>query len=172
MPSLRTRARARLLRTFKGRSKEDAAWEDESTWVSSPPQTFTLGSLEISATPKGVKSAGTNRPSAVYEVRVSIAGDSRSWSSRYGLPATDNSARHAAESAIDELDQLWRDPEGWKRQALAGMSEDEVEAMEDAPAMQADLKAARWIGPELDAVRAKTRDRVGAWLPEASSPAT
>lgn len=166
MPSLSTRARAWLLRTFKGRSPEDAAWEEESTWVSSPPQTFLLGSLEIAATPMGVKASGANRPSAVYEVRVKITGDSRSWSSRYGLPATDNSARMAAESALDELDQLWRDPEGWKRQALAGMSEDEVEAIEDSPATRLDMRAAKWIGPELDAVRGQTRDRTGAWLPE------
>lgn len=166
MPSLRTRSRAWLLRTFRGRSKEEAAWEDESTWVSSPPQTFVLGSLEIAATPMGVKAAGANRPSAVYEVRVGIAGDTRSWSSRYGLPATDNSARQAAESALDELDQLWRDPEGWKSQALARMSEDEVEAMEDSPSMSSDLKAAKWIGPELDLVRSDSRDATGAWLPE------
>jgi hypothetical protein len=166
MPSLRTRTRAWLLRTFKGRSREDAAWEDASTWVSSPPQTFSLGALEIAATPLGVKAAGANRPSAVYEVRVNIAGHSRSWSSRYGLLATDNSARQAAESALDELDQLWRDPEGWKRQALAGMSEVEVEAMEESSSMRADLKAATWIGPELDAVRGQTRDGTGAWLSE------
>jgi hypothetical protein len=168
MPSLRTRSRAWLLRTFKGRSREEAAWEDESSWVSSPPQTFTLGSLEIAATPMGVKAAGANRPSAVYEVRVTVAGDSRSWSSRYGLPATDNSARQAAESALDELDQLWRDPDGWKNQALAGMSQDEVEAMEDSPSMQGDLKAARWIGPQLDAVRSETRERTGSWLAESA----
>jgi len=53
------------------------------------------------------------------------------------------------------------------RQALAGMSEDEVEAMEDSPSMRLDLKAAKWVGPELDAVRAETRDRAGGWLPEA-----
>jgi hypothetical protein len=152
------------LRTFKGRSKADAAWEDESTWVSSPPEAFKLGSLEIGSTPMGVKTAGTNRPSAVYEVRVGVSGDARSWSSRYGLPAGDNSARLAAESALDELDQIWRDPEGWKRQALAGMSEDEVEAMEESPSMRADLQAAAWIGPQLDRVRGSTKDRQGAWL--------
>jgi len=65
-----------------------------------------------------------------------------------------------------QLDQLWRDPEGWKRQALAGMSEDEVEAIEDSPATRLDMRAANWIGPELDAVRRQTRDRTGAWLPE------
>jgi len=166
MPGLRTRTRAWLLRTFKGRSKHDAAWADESSWVSSPPQTFILGPLEIAATPMGVKAAGVNSPSAVYQVRINIAGDSRSWSSRYGLPATSNSARLAAESALDELDQLWRDFEGWKRQALDGMSEDEVEAMEDSPSMRLDVKAARWVGPELDALRPQTRDRTGAWLPQ------
>jgi hypothetical protein len=163
MPSLRTRTRAWLLRTFKGRTREEAAWEDESSWVSSPPETFRLGRLEVAATPRGIKAAGANPPSAVYEVTITLAGEARSWSSRYGLPATDNSARQAAESALDELDQMWRDPEGWRRQALAGMSEDEIEAMEESSSMPSDLKAAQWIGPELDAVRAQARAG-GGWL--------
>jgi hypothetical protein len=158
------------LRTFKGRSREDAAWEDQSTWVSAPPETFHLGRLEIAATPVGVKAAGANPPSAVYEVRITVSAEARSWSSRYGLPPGGNSARLAAESALDELDQLWRDPDGWKGQALAGMSEDEIEAMEDSPSMRSDVKAAGWIGPELDAVRAQTRDRAGVWFPEGSPP--
>ena len=159
-----TRTRAWFLRTFKGRSREDAGWEDESTWVSSPPETFRLGRLEIAATPLGVKAAGENRPSAVYEVRVSVAGEARTWSSRYGLPANDNSARQAAENALDELDEAWRDPHAWKTRAFLGMTPDEVEAMEDSPAMQQDLAAAGWIGPELDAVRPTTRTSEGAWL--------
>ena len=43
------------------------------------------------------------------------------------------------------------------------MTEDEVEAMEDSPAMRHDLEENSWIGPELDAVRG-TRDDAGAWL--------
>jgi hypothetical protein len=164
MPSFSTNSRAWFLRTFKGRSREDAGWDDESTWVSSPPESFTLGGLTIAARPLGVKAAGSNRPSAVYEVRISLPGDSRSWSSRYGLPATDNSARLAAEVALDEIDELWREPGAWRARALEGMSQDEVEAMEDSPSMQHDLEGARWIGPQLDAVRAATRDHAGAWL--------
>ena len=163
MPSFSTRSRAWFLRTFKGRSAADAGWDDESTWVSSPPASFTLGRLEVAARPLGVKSAGGNPPSAVYDVTVSLAGGSRQWSSRYGLPATDNSARQAAEAALDEVDDIWRRPDAWRARALEGMSADEVEAMEDSPSMQHDLDAARWMGPELDAVRETTRDR-GAWL--------
>jgi hypothetical protein len=164
MPSFSTRSRAWFLRTFKGRSREAAGWEDESTWVSSPPESFTLGRLTIAARPLGVKAAGGNRPSAVYEVRVSLSGGSPWWASKYGLPATDNSARQAAEAALDELDEIWRQPEAWRERTLEGMSAEEVEAMEDSPTMRHDLEGARWIGPELDAVRAATRDRAGAWL--------
>jgi len=165
MPGFSTRVRARLLRTFKGsRTREEAGWEDESTWVSSPPETFRLGRLEIAVTPRGVKAAGSNPPSAVYEIRVVVSGDSRSWTSKYGLPATDNSARQAGEVALEDIDEAWRQPDAWKARAVAGMTADEVEAMEDSPAMRLDLESARWIGPELDAVRPDTRGRTGSWL--------
>lgn len=165
MPKLSTRARAWALRTFKGRTREEAGWEDESTWVSSPPEVFRVGELEVGATPVGVKAAGDNRPSAVYEVRVGIPGDSRSWSSRYGLAASDNSARAAAEIALDELDEIWRSPEDWKARVLAGLSEDEIEAMEDSPAFRLDLRSAQWVGPELDSVRPVTKAASGRWIP-------
>jgi hypothetical protein len=165
-PSVSTRARAWLLRTFKGRSAADAGWTEEAPLaaVSSPPATFKVGELEVTATPKGIRAAGSAAPSAVYEVRVTIPGDSRSWSSRYGLPPGANSSAAAAEIALDELDQVWRDPDGWKAQALAGMSEDEVEAMEDSPLVRQDFKAAEWIGPHLDAVRSATKEATGSWL--------
>ena len=168
MPSFSTRARAWVLRTFKGRSRDEAPWDDESTWVSSPPETFSVGALVVDATPLGVKAAGANRPSAVYQVTIHVDGRPPTWTSRYGLPATDNSARQAAETALEELDQLWRDPEGWRRQVLEGMSEDEVEAMEESPSMRLDLQAARWVGPELEAVR-RRRQTTGSWL-EGSEP--
>ncbi|MGB2940079.1 MAG: hypothetical protein WBD38_07270 [Candidatus Dormiibacterota bacterium] len=164
-PSLPTRARAWFLRTFKGRSRSEAGWTDEPAGaVSAPPQTFVLGDLQIEATPKGIKAAGPNPASAVWEVRVTAAGDARTWASRYGLPARDNSAPAAADAALDELDQIWRDPDGWKAVALAGMSEDEVEAMEDSPMMRLDFKAAQWIGPFLDAVRSHTKEETGYWV--------
>jgi hypothetical protein len=160
-----TRARAWFLRTFRGRSASDAGWEDEPVAaVTSPPRTFVLGELEVAATPKGIRAAGSAAPSAVYEVRISIPGDARSWSSRYGLPPEANSAAAAAEIALDELDQIWRDPDAWKAQALAGMSEEEIEAMEDSPLVRLDFKAVEWIGPELDAVRGATKDARGSWL--------
>src|SRR5258708_29037624 len=153
MASFSTRARAWVLRTFRGRSREAAGWDDESTWVSSPPETFSVGALVIDATPLGVKAAGATRPSAVYQISFRAHGDTATWSSRYGLPATDNSARQAAETALDELDQLWRDPSGWRRQVLEGMSEDEVEALEDSPAMRLHLQAGNWVRPEPDPLR-------------------
>jgi hypothetical protein len=163
--SFSTRARAWFLRTFKGRSQADAGWEDQPPGaVSSPPQSFTIGELRVGAIPKGIKAAGANPPSAIYEVRVSVEGDSHAWSSSYGLPARDNSAAAAVEVALDELDQIWRDPEGWKAAALSGMSEDEVEAMEDNPTVRLDFKAAEWIGPCLDAIRDATKGARGRWV--------
>src|SRR5258708_15550012 len=163
MPSFSTRAGAWALRTFRGRCQEEAAWEDESQWVSSPPESYIVGALIVDATPMGVKAAGANRPSAVYRVSIRVEGRSATWSSRYGLPATDNSARQAAETALDELDQLWRDPQGRRSQVLDGMSEDEVEAMEESPSMRRDLEAAKWVGPELDGVPQR-RENSGSWL--------
>jgi hypothetical protein len=164
-PSLSTRARAWFLRTFKGRSRSEAAWADQPAGaVSSPPRTFNLGELEVAATPKGIRAAGANPPSAVWEVRITAAGDARTWASSYGLPAGDNSAAAAAEIALEELDLVWRDPDAWKAIALEGMSEDEVEAMEDSPGFRLDLKAAQWIGPHLDAAR-DARVATGRWLP-------
>ncbi|MEA2646851.1 MAG: hypothetical protein QOE92_1934 [Chloroflexota bacterium] len=161
---LSTRARAWFLRTFRGRSREDAAWDREAEAVSSPPESFALGDLRIDALPRGIKAAGANPASAVYEVVIALEGDPRKWSSRYGLPPADNSARAAVEIALDELDQAWRDPGGWREQALAGMSEDEREAMEDSPMFRLDLRAAEWVGPHLDRVR-ESREATGAWLP-------
>ena len=163
---LSTRLRAWFLRTFKGRSAAEAGWAEEEpvAVVSSPPRTFTLGDLEVASTPKGIRAAGSAAQSAVYEVRISVPGDSRSWASRYGLPPGDNSAAAAAEIALDELDQIWRDPGSWKAQALAGMSPDEAEAMEDSPMVRLDFKAVEWIGPHLDAVRAATKEARGSWV--------
>jgi hypothetical protein len=165
-PSLSTRARAWFLRTFRGRSRAAAGWTDTPAGaVSSPPQTFSLGDLTVAATPKGIKAAGANPASAVWEVRVSAAGDARTWASSYGLPAHDNSAAAAAEIALDEVDQIWRDPDGWRAAVVAGLSEDEVEAVEDSPTFRLDSKAARWIGPHLDGVRDATKTATGRWLP-------
>jgi hypothetical protein len=165
-PSVSTRARAWFLRTFKGRSRSDAGWTDTPAGaVSAPPRTFSLGDLTVTATPKGIKAAGSNPSSAVWEVRVVAAGDARTWASSYGLPAHDNSAAAAAEIALDEVDQIWREPDGWRAQALADLSEDEVEAIEDSPMFRLDFKAAQWIGPHLDAVRDDTKAVMGRWLP-------
>jgi hypothetical protein len=42
------------------------------------------------------------------------------------------------------------------------MSEDEVEAMEDSPAVKLDRRAAEWIGPELEPLRDR-RQAEGTW---------
>lgn len=161
--SATTRLKAWFLRTFKGRSAGDTAWSDELPVSAGAPESLQVANLVLEVTPTGLKAAGINQPSVVYEVRVTRAGDSRAWSSRYGLAPREASARRAADHALDELDEIWRDRAAWLARVTAGMSDDEVEAMEDSPSVQQDGRAAEWIGPELDALRAG-RQRDGTWL--------
>jgi hypothetical protein len=114
----------------------------------------------------GVRAAGGNDPAVVYEVRITIQGDSRAWASKYGLAPGADSPAAAAEVALDELWQLHSDPEGWMAQATSGMSADEAEAVADSPMLQVDLKAAQWIGPELKRLH-PGRTGPGAWLDRA-----
>ncbi|MDQ6747271.1 MAG: hypothetical protein M3010_04085 [Candidatus Dormibacteraeota bacterium] len=163
-----TRARAWFLRTFRGRSRAQATWVEEIPEGAGAPEAFVVGTLEVGVKPVGLKAAGTNRPSVVYEVRVSRAGDARSWSSRYGFPPRAASARHAADAALDELDEIWSDRPGWLARVTQGMSEDEVEAMEENPALRLDERSAEWIGPELEGLRER-RSTQGTWLEPRSS---
>src|SRR5207248_158820 len=96
--------------------------------------------------PRGLKSAGTNRPATVFEVRVSRDSGSRGWSSSYGFPPREASARIAADAALDELCEIVLDRASWWRRVTAGMTEDEVEAMRDSPAVEGDERAAEWVG--------------------------
>jgi hypothetical protein len=127
------------------------------------PEAFEVGILRLQVTPTGLKAAGVNAPSVVYEVHISRADDPRAWSSRYGLSPREASARRAADAALDELDEAWRDHDRWLRRVTEGMSEDEIEAMEDSPAVKLDRRAAEWVGPELDSRRA-ARQADGTWL--------
>jgi hypothetical protein len=161
--SLRTRLRARLLRTFRGRSAADAAWLDELPTSAGAPETFALGGLVVTVTPRGLKAAGANAPSMVYEVGVSLAAGPGRWASRYGLEPRQASVRRAAEAALDELDEVAADPAAWTARVTAGMSEDEAEAMLDSPSVVSDLEAAGWVGPYLRGLRERRRT-TGAWL--------
>jgi hypothetical protein len=128
-----------------------------------PPRAFALGDLRLDVTPRGLKAAGINAPSVVYAVRVSRASDPRAWSSSYGFPPRESSARHAADAALDELGEIAADREAWWRRVTDGMSEEEAEAMEDSPSVRLDLSAAEWVAPELDAWRGR-RAATGSWL--------
>lgn len=157
--------RAWFLRTFRGRSRARAGWTETSPDAAAgPPRSFRLGDLEVAVQPMGERASGINQPSHLFAVRVGIPGDSRAWSSTYGLPPGATSS-DAAEAALDELHQAWREPESWAAQVTAGMSEAEAEAMLDSPAMRLDMRASQWIGPHLDGFRA-SRDGTGRWLPE------
>jgi hypothetical protein len=162
-----TRLRAWFLRTFRGRSAGAAAWTEELPVSAGAPESFEIGRLRIDVTPTGLKSAGINKPSVVFDVRVSRDEGSQNWSSRYGLTPRQASARGAADHALDELDEIWRDRAGWRARVTEGMSDDEVEAMEDSPSFQADARAAEWVGPELEPLRDR-RGRDGSWLGETS----
>ncbi|MEA2684365.1 MAG: hypothetical protein QOK05_2693 [Chloroflexota bacterium] len=158
-----TRLRAWLLRTFRGRAARDSTWADEAPVTAGAPEAFDLGALRLQVNPTGLKAAGGNPPSIVYEVKISRSDDPRAWSSRYGFPPREASARRAADAALDELDEVWRDHDRWLARVTDGMSEDEVEAMEDSPAVRLDRRAAEWVGPELDPLR-EARDGAGTWL--------
>jgi len=161
---LPTRLRAWLLRTFAGRTAAESGWDEPAMPAVARSGTFRVGELTVTASSLGVRATGINRPSIVYEVRVTREGDARSWSSKYGLDPKDDSPEAAAEMALNELDQIWRDREGWAAQATEGMSEDEAEAMLDSPILGRDLRAADWIGPQLDELRPGRESR-GGWLP-------
>lgn len=158
-----TRLRARLLRTFRGRRAREADWDEELPVSAGPPQSLAIGVLRLRVTPSGLKAAGINPPSIVYEVTISRDDDPRTWSSRYGFAPREASARRAADAALDELDEVWRDHDRWLARVTYGMSEDEVEAMEDSPAVKLDRRAAQWIGPELESLRDRRRAD-GTWL--------
>ncbi|MGI8609874.1 MAG: hypothetical protein ACR2MY_11700 [Candidatus Dormibacteria bacterium] len=167
---LRTRLRAWLLRTFRGRSPRDAAWSEESPVSARPPQSFVLGALRIDVNPRGLKAAGNNRPSIVYEVRIFLASDPRAWSSSYGFPPREGSARTAADAALDELAEIALDRDHWWQRVTAGMTEDEAEAMEDNPSIILDQRSAEWVGPELKPWRDRRSD-TGSWLEPDKAPA-
>lgn len=160
----RTRLRARLLRTFRGRPAGQTEWVDELPVSAGPPQSFAIGVLRLRVRPTGLKAAGINPPSIVYEVTITRDDDPRTWSSRYGFAPREASARRAADAALDELDEVCRDRVGWLARVTDGMSEDEVEAMEDSPAVKLDRRAAAWIGPELELLRDRRRAE-GTWVP-------
>ena len=128
-----------------------------------PPRSFELGGLRIDVKPRGLKSAGTNPPSMVYQVDVKGASVPRSWSSSYGFAPREGSARRAADAALDELAEIARDRERWWRRVTAGMSDDEAVAMEDSPPVRLDQQAAEWVGPELEPWR-QQRASTGSWL--------
>jgi hypothetical protein len=161
--SVATRLRAWFLRTFKGRSAKDAGWSEELPTGGGPPQAFILGALRIDVVPRGPRSAGAVPPALVYEVSITRVDDPRTWSSRYGFPPQAASARLAADAALDELDEIFHDPAGWRSRVTEGMTEAEAEAMEDSPAVRLDVKSAAWIGVELTGRRDQRR-ATGSWV--------
>jgi hypothetical protein len=161
MPSPLTRARAWALRTFAGRSRSEAGWEESVPVGIRPPERFRVGGLVLVVLPVGVRAVGVNPASAVFEVRIEPAAGVRAWSSRYGLPAL-SGAREAATTALDELWEIWSDREGWQQRLTTGVSEDEAEALLDSPGSRADVKTAIAVGAAL----ATGRDNDGAWLLE------
>ena len=158
-----TRVRAVLLRSFRGRSAADATWDEAAPVSAGAPESFRVGALVVDVVPKGLKAAGANPPSIVYTVRVGLVSDPRAWSSSYGFPPREASARRAADAALDELNELDLDPAAWLQRITDGMSSEEAEAMEDSPAVRLDRRAAEWVGVELEPRRPRRRD-AESWL--------
>jgi hypothetical protein len=152
-----------LLRALAGRRRQRATWAEEpSALPVATRASFTVGALSVVVQPLGVQAAGTNAPSAIYEVRVT-AGGAWAWASRYGFPPAGSTAEAAADAALDELYEIWRTPEAWEARLTEGMSEDEAEAILDGTLARADHKGAEWIGPRLDLVY-PAREANGSWL--------
>jgi hypothetical protein len=144
----------------------EVGWAEELPVSAGAQESFAVGVLRVEVTPTGLKAAGINRPSVVYQVRITREDDPRTWSSRYGFPPREAAARRAADAALDELDEVWRDHDRWLARVTDGMSEDEVEAIEDSPAVKLDRRAAEWIGPQLEPLRDR-RQAEGTWPPPA-----
>ncbi|MHB8508361.1 MAG: hypothetical protein ACYDGR_06895 [Candidatus Dormibacteria bacterium] len=164
-----TRARAALLRTFRGRGRRRAQWS-EATVAAGPPLACEFAGLRITSNPVGPRRTAVGEMVMVYEVGITAAdpGNAR-WSSRYGLAQGEASAA-AIESALDELHEAYSDRARWMERCTAGMSEDEAEAIRDSPALLADIAASNWLGPILHPFAAD-RARAGRWLPSGvSSP--
>ncbi|GAC1332228.1 MAG: hypothetical protein NVSMB17_11090 [Candidatus Dormibacteria bacterium] len=157
-----TRLRARLLRAFKGRSAEDAAWGGEVASAGAA-ESFEVGGLVVEVAPRGLKAAGDNPPAIVYTVTIHYPDGSLPWSSSYGFPPRQASAREAANAALDELDEIARDRAAWLRRVTEGMSVEEAEAMEDSPGVVKDLAAAGRVGPRLEPLRGG-RAASGGWV--------
>ena len=136
---------------------------DEVPVSAGAPESFQVGDLVIDVTPRGLKAAGINQPSIMYVVRVALPSGGRTWTSSYGFPPREATARRAAEAALDELDEAAREPATWWRRVTEGMTPEEVEAMEDSPGVEQDRAAAAWVAPSLEALRARHRD-AGSWL--------
>ena len=149
-PRVPTRLRAWFLRTFAGRRQEETSWTEALPEVTAKRETFALGELTVTAVSHGLRASGINQPSVVYEVSVRTDEPPRAWSSKYGLEVQEESPSRAAQIALGELHLIWSDANGWRSQTFAGMNEDEREAMEDNPDVQADIRAASWVGPALD----------------------
>jgi hypothetical protein len=167
-----TRLRAWFLRTFAGRTAEQAGWDREPVVAAGPARRLTLGALTLDVVPVGLRAAGANPRSVVYKVTLTAegspplrigGGQPRAWSSSYGFPPAEAGALHAAEAALDELWQAHSDFDAWVAQVTAGMSEAEAEAMLDSPAVRLDAGAAAWVGPLLEPHRAN-REAGGTWF--------
>ena len=165
MPSAITRARAWALRTFAGRKQSDAHWEESAPVRTGPPVRFGVADLALVVTPIGIRAVGVNPPSNVFEVKLEAPTGGPAWSSRYGLGSVTD-ARAAALAGLEELWEIWTDQPTWERRLTEGMNPEEVEAILDSPAMRTDIKAARRLGPLLEAAR----DGAGGWILEEVAP--
>ena len=160
-----TRLRAWFLRTFRGRSSQDAAatWQDALV-SAGPVESYDVAGLSVEVIPQGIKASGVNQPSMVYRVTITERSGSRTWTSSYGFEPGGASARQAAEAALGELYLVYREPERWREEWTEGMSEDEAEAMLDGTVARADLKAAQWVGPRLAELRERRPSERPGWL--------
>jgi len=108
---------------------------------------------------QGTRVALERQTRVVYDVVVEDGPGERRWASRYGFGGAGASERAAAEAALEEMERLHRDPDGWGKDWTGGMSPRAAEAVLEAPRAHEDREAADWIGPQVVQLRAQ-----GLWL--------
>jgi len=130
-----------------------------------PPVAFRCGALRVTVMLTGSRAPLGRAPRAVYEVTIA-SGSAERWTARYGFPLEQAHSSHlAAEAALDDLERLNRDPQGWREELVAGMTDRETVALLESPAAAGAEVAAAWAGPLL------RRDGAGWPLIPEDSPA-
>jgi len=118
-----------------------------------PPVRFRAGGLVVTVTCQGSRAAPGRAARVVHLVSVEPTPSGPAWTARYGFAVGDHDPARAAVAALDELERAAGDPDAWRRDWTAGMSEREAEALLGGPDLAATAPAAEWAAPLLAGAR-------------------